>query len=66
MTKGKGLTVYPSSENKKRLEEMSDEINIPQTTLINLALISMLENYEQKGSFIFVDLLNPEHKKKDR
>jgi hypothetical protein len=61
MTK-KGITVHLTEGPKKRLEEMSEETGIPQAQLINMATISMLENYKVKGSFVFVDLLNPEHK----
>lgn len=60
----KGITINYTEPIKKRLEEMSQETNIPQAQLVNLATISMLENYKQKGSFIFVDLLNPTHKQK--
>lgn len=62
----KGITVYLTETPKKRLEEMSKETGIPQAQLINLATISMLENYKGKGSFIFADLLNPDHKQKSR
>jgi hypothetical protein len=58
----KGITISFTESIKKQLEEMSKETNIPQAQLVNLATISMLENYKHKGSFIFVDLLNPEHK----
>jgi hypothetical protein len=58
----KGITIQFPEHVKKRLEEMSEEVGIPQNQLVNLATISMLENYKQKGSFIFVDLLNPDHK----
>jgi len=58
----KGLTVEFVPKVKKDLEEMSKETGMSQAALIKLATISMLENYKQKGSFIFVDLLNPEHK----
>jgi hypothetical protein len=61
MTK-KGITVYLTEQPKKQLEEMAEETGIPQAQLINLATISMLENYKVKGSFVFVDLLNPEYK----
>ena len=43
---------------------MAEETGMSQATLVNLATISMLENYKTKGSFIFADLLNPEHKSK--
>ena len=49
---------------KKGLEEMANETGMSQATLVNLATISLLENYKTKGSFVFVDLLNPEHKNK--
>lgn len=49
---------------KERLEVMSVETNLTVTTLINLAAQSLIANYEMKGSFIFADLLNPEHKEK--
>jgi hypothetical protein len=62
----KGITVYLTDKPKKSLEEMSKETGIPQAQLINLATISMLENYKVKGSFIFADLLNPDHKEKFR
>lgn len=58
----KGITVYLTEKPKELLEQMSDETGIPQAQLINLATISMLENYKFKGSFVFVDLLNPDHK----
>lgn len=62
----KGITVYLTETPKRNLEEMSKETGIPQAQLINLATISMLENYKVKGSFIFADLLNPEHKHNKR
>lgn len=52
----KRVNVTLSSEQKRDLEEMSKDLNIPQGNLINLAVASMLANYEEKGTFIFVDL----------
>lgn len=62
----KGITVYFTDKPKKELEQMAAETGIPQAQLVNLATISMLENYNVKGSFIFADLLNPEHKEKKK
>lgn len=62
----KGLTINFMEPVKRDLEEMASETGMSQAQLINLATISMLENYKVKGSFIFVDLLNPEHKQKVR
>lgn len=61
MTK-KGITISFSEKHKKSLEDMALETSMSQAALVNLATISMLENYKQKGSFIFADLLNPNHK----
>lgn len=47
---------------KLKLIEMSEETLIPQASLIRMAVESLVVNYEMKGSFIFADLLNPEHK----
>jgi hypothetical protein len=49
--------------HKRALEQMSSETGLSQTQLIILATISMLANYQSKGSAIFADLLNPEHKR---
>jgi len=46
----------------KRLAEMAKETGLSQSTLVNLATMSLVANYEKKGSFIFADLLNPEHR----
>lgn len=61
--KEKKLTVPFPVEHKALLEKMSAETGISQTQLVVLATISMLVNYKQKGSDIFADLLNPEHKR---
>ena len=58
----KGITIYFTEDKKKELERMAKETGLHQATLCTLATLSMLENYEHKGSFIFADLLNPEHK----
>lgn len=47
---------------KKQIEEMSKETGMTQSNLIRLATQSLVVNYEKSGSFIFADLLNPEHK----
>lgn len=47
---------------KKQLETMSQETGLTQSSLIRMAAHSLVANYEAKGSFIFADLLNPDHK----
>ena len=49
---------------KERLEKMSDELGLSQNQLAVMALQSLVANYEVKGSFIFADLLNPDHREK--
>ncbi|PWK05269.1 hypothetical protein [Tumebacillus permanentifrigoris] len=44
------------------LDKMGGELRYSRATLINMACASLVANYEAKGSFIFVDLLNPEHR----
>jgi hypothetical protein len=60
----KRLSVYFPPEVKAALEKMSEETGLAQTQLVVMATHSMLINYQTKGSFIFADLLNPEHKQK--
>ncbi|MBM7651776.1 hypothetical protein [Neobacillus cucumis] len=47
---------------KKRFEIMCEETKLQQSQLMLMALHSLLANYESKGSFIFVDLIAPEHR----
>ncbi|MEH7070750.1 hypothetical protein V7034_21320 [Priestia megaterium] len=47
---------------KQDLEKMSAEVGLSQNQLLVMAAQSLLANYKKKGSFIFVDLLNPEHR----
>ncbi|MCM3593635.1 hypothetical protein M4D58_23725 [Brevibacillus borstelensis] len=47
---------------RRELEKMSEETGIAMSHLMAMATISMLINYQNKGSFIFADLLNPDHK----
>lgn len=56
------IPVRLPEELKKKLETMSEETDLPQSALIRMATYSLVVNYEKKGSFIFADLLNPEHK----
>lgn len=58
------LNVTLSTDQKIKLEKMSGDLNISQTNLINLAVASMLANYDEKGSFIFVDLISQKRDKK--
>jgi len=56
------VIVNVPEEIKAGLERMSEETMIAQTTLVNMAIQSLVANYEVKGSFIFADLLNPDHR----
>ncbi|AIF45745.1 hypothetical protein [Virgibacillus sp. SK37] len=56
------LPVSFPTDVKEKLAKMSDETGINQSNLIRMATHSMIINYESKGSFIFADLLNPQHK----
>ena len=58
----RGLNIDLPPVAKEELVRMADETNMSQAALIKLATLSLLENYKHKGSFIFADLLNPEHK----
>ena len=50
-------------ENLKcELEKMSVEVGLSQNQLLMMAAQSLIANYKEKGSFIFADLLNPEHR----
>jgi hypothetical protein len=60
----KRLPVTFPSTVKDLLEKMSTETGLSQGQLVVLATQSLLANYQSKGSFIFADLLNPEHRGK--
>lgn len=54
---------FPIPEDlKKRFELMCEETKLQQSQLMLMALHSLIANYETKGSFIFADLINPEHR----
>lgn len=57
------LPVIMNEDLKAELDQMSDELNMSKNQLALMALYSLVANYKKSGSFIFVDLLNPEHKK---
>lgn len=59
-----GILVNLRTELKDELKEMSKELGLSQTDLIRMATESLIVNYRNKGSFIFADLLNPDHKVK--
>lgn len=60
----KRIAIFLPPQFKEQLEKLSDETGLAQSQLVVLATISMLVNYENVGSAIFADLLNPEHKQK--
>lgn len=47
---------------KSELEKMSVEVGLSQNQLLVMSAQSLVANYKEKGSFIFADLLNPEHR----
>jgi len=47
---------------KYELETMSVEVGLSQNQLLVMAAQSLIANYKEKGSFIFTDFLNPEHR----
>ncbi|MFZ2464774.1 MAG: hypothetical protein WAW77_14385 [Caldibacillus thermoamylovorans] len=57
------LPVIMGDDLREDLDHMADELNMSKNQLALLALYSLVANYKKRGSFIFVDLLNPEHKK---
>lgn len=63
MTTKNRMQVYLPSELKEKLAGMAEELGLTQNQLAVMALHSLAANYKAKGSFIFVDLLNPETKK---
>ena len=62
----RGLSIDLPTEAKEQLVQMAKETDMSQAALIKLATLSLLENYKHKGSFIFADLLNPEHKENNK
>lgn len=59
----KRLVLELNEDLKKEVDQMSKELNMSRNQLGLMALYSLVANYKKSGSFIFVDLLNPEHKK---
>jgi hypothetical protein len=53
------LSVYLPAYLKADLDKMGQETGLKTNQLVVMALHSLVKNYETKGSFIFVDLLNP-------
>lgn len=66
MTKSKPMPVSFPVDLKAKLEAMAKETGVNQSQLIRLAVHSLVVNYETQGSFIFADLLNPEHKERNK
>lgn len=57
----KKMPVSMPEKLKEELATMADELGLSQNQLAVMALHSLVRNYEKKGSFIFADLLNPDH-----
>lgn len=64
MTETKRLQLYIPDDLKREVEEMAEKTGLSQNNLALLALYSLVANWQAKGSFIFADLLDPEHRNK--
>lgn len=53
------LGVYLPPNLKKELKNMSGETGYTVNQLALMSLTSLVANYNQKGYFIFVDLISP-------
>jgi hypothetical protein len=53
------LGIYLSPQLKKEIKDMADETGFTVNQLTLMALTSLTANYQQKGMFLFVDLLSP-------
>lgn len=62
----KRKTVYFTDDLKAEVEQIAEETGLSANHLIVLATYSLVANYRAKGTFIFADLLNPEHRSKKR
>lgn len=58
----KKMTLTLPVDLKNKLETMSNETYMSQNQLALLAINSLIVNYQNKGSFIFVDLLSADDK----
>ncbi len=56
------LSAYLPANLKDELDKMGQEVGLKTNQLVVMALHSLVRNYERKGSFIFVDLLEPSDK----
>jgi len=56
------MPITLTNHTKSELERMAEETGISQNQLVVMAVHSLLANYKAKGTFIFADLLNPDHK----
>lgn len=58
----KKMTLTMPVDLKNKLETVSKETYMSQNQLVLLAINSLIANYQNKGSFIFVDLLSVDDK----
>lgn len=62
----KRLTLALPPDLKAGIEEMAEATKMNQSQLLLMAAHSLVANWKAKGSFIFVDLLNPGNNKSDK
>jgi len=58
MSNEKVINVRLTNEQKKTLEKMADEMKIGQSTLVKMATLSLLSNYEKNGLQVWFDLIH--------
>lgn len=64
--KTSNTTISLPTHLKKELKQMGEETGLSVNHLVKLASSSLVANYREKGSFIFADLLNPEHRETNK
>jgi len=62
MSDEKVINVRLTSEQKQTLESMADEMKIGQSTLVKMATLSLLANYEKNGLKVWFDLIHDNKK----
>jgi len=58
----KRMPISMPEDLKDELEKMAKELGLSQNHLTVMAIQSLIANYNARGTFIFGDLLNPEHR----
>ena len=62
MSETKRMQLYLTEKLKKDLSDMSEDLGMTQNNLGILAIQSLVTNYKEKGTKIFVDLIDTKNK----